>query len=207
MQFLKRQIPAFSLIEMAIVLVVIGILITAVVKGSDFIQQAKVQSVARKMNEIATAIHTYQEDFHYLPGDDPNASERFQDIDNGNGDGFVDHHETKLVWQHLFKADLMVNPEPLKSRIGNEFIVESIERDNFTGLTISIYGDRDHFALTPKQAMHLKKIIDGANNLKVDQGTLLVEEAKNTHNHCIHGDHINLDEKSACCIVFYKVGI
>ena len=79
----------FTVIELAVVMVIIGIIIGLVVKGQALIVNGQVKQLANQKEEIAGAFYGYYERFAYYPGDDPNASEKFSGAANGNGNGRV----------------------------------------------------------------------------------------------------------------------
>ena len=63
----------FTLVEIAIVLVIIGLLIGGILKGQAMIESAKVKALAKDFEAVATAVNGYQDKFRAIPGDDPNA--------------------------------------------------------------------------------------------------------------------------------------
>ncbi|MCX7176883.1 MAG: prepilin-type N-terminal cleavage/methylation domain-containing protein, partial [Proteobacteria bacterium] len=62
----------FTLIEIAIVLVIIGLLLGGVLKGQELINSAKVKNFAQDFKSIPLFIYGYQDKYKALPGDDPN---------------------------------------------------------------------------------------------------------------------------------------
>src|SRR5258705_2805162 len=60
----------FTLIEIAIVLVIIGLLLGGVLKGQELINNAKVKSYATDFRNIPIQLYGYQDRFKALPGDD-----------------------------------------------------------------------------------------------------------------------------------------
>ncbi|NDP40263.1 MAG: prepilin-type N-terminal cleavage/methylation domain-containing protein [Rhodoferax sp.] len=60
----------FTLVEIAIVLVIIGLLLGGVLKGQEMIENAKVKNGVNDMNGISAAYQSYIDRFHRLPGDD-----------------------------------------------------------------------------------------------------------------------------------------
>lgn len=62
----------FSLIEVAIVLVIIGLLVGGILKGQEMIRQAKVKKLETMVEEIRTAVNTYYRSLGRLPGDNNN---------------------------------------------------------------------------------------------------------------------------------------
>jgi prepilin-type N-terminal cleavage/methylation domain-containing protein len=81
--------PGFTLVELAIVLVIIGLILAAVLKGQEMIQNAKVKNVINDLRGVSTAYYAYQDRFKAIPGDDANASTHFTGGINGNGDGII----------------------------------------------------------------------------------------------------------------------
>ncbi len=87
---MKRTQSGFTLIEMAIVLVIIGLLLGGVLKGQELINSAKVKSLANDFRNIPVFIYGYQDKFKALPGDDANAIVHVAATANGNGNGVID---------------------------------------------------------------------------------------------------------------------
>jgi len=71
---MKKQQLGFTLIELAIVLVIIGLLLGGVLKGQELINSAKVKSMATDFKNIQVYLYGYQDKFKALPGDDRAAS-------------------------------------------------------------------------------------------------------------------------------------
>ncbi|MEO8418347.1 MAG: prepilin-type N-terminal cleavage/methylation domain-containing protein [Methylophilaceae bacterium] len=69
---MKKQ-SGFTLIELAIVLVIIGLLLGGVLKGQELINSAKVKNMATDFKNIQVFIYGYQDKYKALPGDDTNA--------------------------------------------------------------------------------------------------------------------------------------
>jgi len=66
-----RKQSGFTLVEIAIVLVIIGLLLGGVLKGQELITQAKIKNVANDLNGLTAAVYSYQDRYKRLPGDDP----------------------------------------------------------------------------------------------------------------------------------------
>ncbi len=122
MQLTKQK--GFTLVEIAIVLVIVGLLIGGVLKGQEMITNAKLKRVESDNAGIAAAMFSYQDRYLQLPGDDDNAQGRFSlytdgvadpgVVINGNSDGVIDglwdaaaDTETSNFWKHLRAAGLI----------------------------------------------------------------------------------------------------
>jgi len=70
---IKRQ-AGFTLVEIAIVLVIIGLLLGGILKGQEMITQAKIKNIVNDMNGMSAAIYSYQDRYRALPGDELNAT-------------------------------------------------------------------------------------------------------------------------------------
>jgi prepilin-type N-terminal cleavage/methylation domain-containing protein len=116
----KRQ-SGFTLIEIAIVLVIIGLLLGGILKGQELINSARVKNLATDFRNIPLFIYGYQDKFRALPGDDKAADVHVSGTvattpgaaaDRGNGviDGAWDSttatDESYLFWQHVRLAGL-----------------------------------------------------------------------------------------------------
>jgi len=107
----KPTEAGFTLVEIAIVLVIVGLLLGGILKGQEMINQARIKNAINDFNGITVAITSYQDRYRFLPGDDPNASTRWtaQAPASGNGNGTVEglygsvtaNDESRLFWQHL----------------------------------------------------------------------------------------------------------
>lgn len=63
----------FTLVEIAIVLVIVGLLLGGVMKGQELIHSAKVKNLANDFRSIATLVSAYQDRFRHFPGDQTQA--------------------------------------------------------------------------------------------------------------------------------------
>ena len=77
----------FTLVEIAIVLVIIGLLLGGILKGQEMITQAKIKNIVNDFNGITAAINSYQDRYKSLPGDDLNAATRWTGAIAGDGNG------------------------------------------------------------------------------------------------------------------------
>ena len=108
----------FTLIELAIVLVIIGLLLGGVLRGQELINSARVKSLTREFQNIQVYIYGYQDRFRALPGDDPAAVTHLAAATQGAippaGNGLINGvwnsanvaEESYLFWQHVRLAGL-----------------------------------------------------------------------------------------------------
>lgn len=64
-----RNSKGFTLVELAVVLVIIGIILGAVIKGNDLIENAKVKGVIQAPTKWEVPIMTFYDKKGYFPGD------------------------------------------------------------------------------------------------------------------------------------------
>lgn len=96
----------FTLVEIAIVLVIIGLLLGGVLKGQGLIDSAKVKNIIQQSSALSAAVNAYQDKFRALPGDDALAKSHVPGAAaNGNGDGQITEYQGAP--QHLALAGLI----------------------------------------------------------------------------------------------------
>ena len=60
---------AFTLVELAIVLVIVGLVVSGVLAGRDLIEQYRFSALRTQFTEVETAMTAFQNKFHQSPGD------------------------------------------------------------------------------------------------------------------------------------------
>lgn len=70
---MRSKQSGFTLVEIAIVLVIIGLLLGGVLKGQELINSAKVKNMIGDFRSTSTFVFAYQDRFRALPGDDTRA--------------------------------------------------------------------------------------------------------------------------------------
>ena len=110
-----RRTQGFTLIELAIVIVVIGLIAGGVLVGQDLIKGAELRSIISEKERLIIAINTYKLKYNALPGDHNNAETIFgaANTNNGTGNRIIEHpdptnlNDSWLIWQHLSLAGLI----------------------------------------------------------------------------------------------------
>jgi len=119
----------FSLVELSIVLVILGLLTGGVLTGQNLIRAAELRSVTTEFNNYQTAVMTFRDKYFALPGDMTNATDFWGEMTNcgvaspsgtgtqtcnGDGDGVLGEGsgvsrtgEMFGIWQHLANAGLI----------------------------------------------------------------------------------------------------
>lgn len=108
---MKKQ-SGFTLIEIAIVLVIIGLLLGGVLKGQKLITSARVRNLISQQDGIKAAYFGFLDRYRALPGDYTAASTTITGVaagacgtHNGNGNGQIEAgNESILAWEHLSKS-------------------------------------------------------------------------------------------------------
>src|ERR1044072_3437205 len=111
---MKKSHKGFTLVQIAIVLVIIGLLLGGILKGQEMITQAKIKNVIADVTGVSAAMYGYQDRYRALPGDDTGAG-RWRAAPaaapaNGNGviegtDGSANAaDESRNFWDHLRRA-------------------------------------------------------------------------------------------------------
>lgn len=89
MQKLHKQ-GGFTLVEIAIVLIIIGLLLGGVLKGQEMIKNAEIRGLISDAQGLATAVYAYRDRYNAIPGDDLlGVTHTGLASSNGTGDGVV----------------------------------------------------------------------------------------------------------------------
>jgi len=118
---MRRYTQGFTLVEIAIALVIIGLLIGGMLKGQELITGARVRNLISQQDDIKAAFFAFQDRYRALPGDyafaDTNINCGASPCSNGNGNGRIESaatpingsvtHEETLVWSHLASSGFL----------------------------------------------------------------------------------------------------
>ncbi|HUP29765.1 MAG TPA: prepilin-type N-terminal cleavage/methylation domain-containing protein [Usitatibacter sp.] len=128
---MKSPQSGFTLVEIAIVLVIIGLLLGGILKGQELINSAKVKNLANDFRVIPTYIYAYQDKFRAIPGDDKVVATHVTGgtpgtggtLGNGAIEGAWNSAETSdiesnVFWQHVRLANLAAGPTTIAAGFG-----------------------------------------------------------------------------------------
>jgi prepilin-type N-terminal cleavage/methylation domain-containing protein len=176
MSILHKQ-KAFTLVELSIVIVVIGLIVSAVVAGGAMVQAAKLHSDISKFREYKTAYSMFVDQYNGAPGDMINAIAYWGGVTaNGNGNKTIECcAETLFTWQQLSLAKLTGDfaatayPRVSSSKIStiimflvednsNTWKISKINAPNMIGTFNTVTGWNS--AISPVQALAIDTKMD-----------------------------------------------
>lgn len=221
----------FSLIEMAMVLVIIGLCLAGILKGQELLESARLKSVLTQVNSYRLATTIFYDRYGSLPGDFNQAKELIApSLKNGNNDGRITgpglsnslnsgDHEALSFWSHLAEAGLISSPGTSSnkstqdhfnqgapsSKVGGGFTVQYAP-DTLDGHWFMLGEENgnqgDGPLLTPLQALTIDKKADNGDPLS---GNIQARNGKGAHHKgCIKNNTYNLENKEAACILYFR---
>ncbi len=133
-----QNTKGFTLVELAIVMIIIGLLLGGVLKGQQLIENAKVTSIISQVKGYQAALNSFRDSYGAVPGDMRNATTRLQgctaanNCNNGNGDSLVGllgqaltvnaiaEPETIQFWKQMALSDLITGVDPTAGITNND---------------------------------------------------------------------------------------
>jgi prepilin-type N-terminal cleavage/methylation domain-containing protein len=223
----KSGQEGFSLIELAIALVVIGLILGGIFKGQELIERGRLQKTISQIAEYQIALTHFIEHYEALPGDFNLASATWgQQALDGNQNGVVGGHglergsEAVGFWQHLFLAGLIQDSGRSaqggevhfgqgvpKSPLGGGFTVETDPEPDLKGLWMLLgqeAGNRGNGPLlTPSQAMAIDKKLDNGDPLS---GRIRAKEGTGVSSgHCVAKGRYAVHHKEPACVLYISL--
>jgi len=216
----KKDQEGFSLIELAVALVVLGLILGGIFKGRELIEQGKIQKTVSQIADYQMAFMQFVEQYEALPGDYAMADATWGNgSKNGNQNGVVEGHglqaggESLHFWQHLFLAGMIQDPGHSvqegqahfgqgapKSPLGGGFTVET-DPDGLKGLWMLLgaeHGNRGNGALlTPAQAQAIDR--------KLDNGNPTSGRIRAMGERCVANGKYNVQHKDPACVLYISL--
>lgn len=125
----NKRLAAFTLVEVSIVLVIIGLLVGGALAARTMMRNSEIRRVLSEYQNYTMAVQSFRDKYFALPGDMPNATKFWGALDadnavcqtmaatdkrtcNGDGDGQIQGYnnansEKFRFWQHLSNAGLI----------------------------------------------------------------------------------------------------
>lgn len=139
----------FSLVELSIVLVILGLLVGGILAGKSLIRASEVRGVMKDFDMIVTATNAFKDKYFGLPGDLTNATSFWSGTSNGNGNGEVGWTgESLRYWVHIANAGLVAGsydgvasaaPTPGTTRPGGNVYASQMTPGSYVFLHSSTY--------------------------------------------------------------------
>jgi prepilin-type N-terminal cleavage/methylation domain-containing protein len=117
---MKSLRAAFTLVELSIVLVILGLLVGGVLVGQSLVRSAELRAITTEQHLYETAVEAFKDQYSALPGDMPNAFAFWGATCgtdalgasvgcNGNGNRSIEMADGENVnaWEHLSRAGLI----------------------------------------------------------------------------------------------------
>lgn len=213
-----------GLVEIAIALVIIGILIGAVLQGKYLIDQARLNAVITDIQKIRLNTQRFKEKYGFLPGDFPYASRDIHaDLSNGEGSGtltgnpFSPASSAGRFWLHLNAAHggALMTTSTLnygdglpECGLGGGYTIVSNPIESMPGQWI-VLGTKasdssgEGILLTSEQAQFLNKKLDNGSPLTGNVRSL--DANRNTSGKCIKDGRYNLSNSEKACVMYFSI--
>lgn len=148
MKNISKTNNAFTLIELAIVLVVIALIVGGVLTGQAMIRQSQIRAMVSEYDLYKSAVKEFRDKYLAMPGDFPSASTNWSGVSNGGGDGLIgsssagswgNQNEWYLAWQHMALAGLIEGRFSGTATSNTAVIGTNVPASKLTGAGWSIF--------------------------------------------------------------------
>jgi Tfp pilus assembly protein PilE len=218
----NSHLNAFTLVELSIILVIVGLLVGGVIAGQELVKEAKYRSATQQLMKFMNASKTYYLKYNNLPGDDPRATSFITGV-TYNGDGNKQIRSTAayatgrclspdinagtentIFWMHLSKAGLISG-----NYIGDIYYTNSYPESEITkGLYIMPIcidsGDQSYHSIQNIRTSHYFLISRSRANSYTTTNTRILYQippwSGNTYQTTLSEDAYQLDCKIDDCL-------
>jgi prepilin-type N-terminal cleavage/methylation domain-containing protein len=219
----------YSLVELSIVLMIIGIIIGGILKGQELLENARLKSILTQVNEYRMATTIFMDKYDALPGDFDGARDHIHPaLKNGNNNGIIQgaglasgthDHEALSFWAHLAAANLIASPGQApasgsarfghgapSSKLGGGFTVQHQPHPGMDGHWFLLGSENktrgDGGLLTPMQAYSLDKKADSGDPTT---GKIRAFTGSNVSSKpCVINGHYNTKLNEKVCILYFQ---
>ncbi|WP_041794903.1 prepilin-type N-terminal cleavage/methylation domain-containing protein [Pararhodospirillum photometricum] len=173
----------FTLIEMSVVLVLVGLLIGGVLKGQTLIDSTRLKMTVSQWEAVRAAFMAFEDRYGALPGDAPEATVYIggAHVTNGNGNGIIGPaglgvsgaagDESSRAWEHLAAAGYLSG---VRLDAGNTVETSSLPA-RLSGLSFVIIHGRFGTTAGTGHWLRLQDTPSGAPTRNVLSGTQAME--------------------------------
>ncbi len=160
---IRRQ-QGFTLVEMAIVLVIIGLLLGGILKGQELITSARVRNIADQNSGVQAAYYGFIDRYRQVPGDwsATNAAKAIPGVDHGgdssgrlDGTGSV---EALALWEQLSKSGFIQGHYTGENKELTQDDVNSAPRNAFNGF-LMLFSSSDYVDIDDKPSEKLNLVL------------------------------------------------
>ena len=174
----KRRNSGFTLVEIAIVVTIIGLLLAVMFKGQSMIRAGQVLDTIAIAKDISTANQEFKQRYHFLPGDFPvdQANPEVTGLtgdcaptgaNKGDGNGLISATESLCVPAHLILSGLIKGDptQSITSRYGNVAVI-SRANSHVTGLPANIQNVIEFSSIPCDVAQEIDTKLDDGDSTK-----------------------------------------
>jgi prepilin-type N-terminal cleavage/methylation domain-containing protein len=204
----SNHISGFTLVELSIVLVIIGLIVGGVIGGQSLVRSAYVNSIVRDIKSVEVALNNFELQYDAKPGDMIDADQYWSAATNGDGNNYIYGAELNFFWEHLNESELFSNEYSGFLMSGDDYVFSVLAGDsrganadeNLIVIYKSVVGD---LILTPREVFSIDKKMDDGLPLKGYIGAW----GSGTADGCLVGNNYDLtNDTFGCQVWFYLYG-
>ncbi len=214
LKLLKRILKdnhGFLILEVAIALLIIGLLVGGVLKAQELLESSKLQASIKNIESYRLSAHLFQDRYGALPGDFSEATTYISStLKNGNGNGIIEGDEASQFWQHLVAAGFIsgTGPQGPQEKMGGTVAIVLNPEPDLPGHWLrwgEINGNKNDGALlTPLQA---RTVCQKMGNMDFKTGSVRIKDGANSESgKCLTSDgQLNGSLKKPACVIYVSL--